>query len=231
VAQTDAVRKRFGETAALVAACQDARAEETQARLARLLSPAGDERALDVGTGAGAFALALAPLVRDVVGVDIVSELLAEARKRAPENATFAEADATALPFAAASFDLVCTARTFHHVADPERVLEEMARVVRPRGTVLVVDHIAPDDPAAADAVNAFERARDPSTTRLFGDAELRRLFESHGLNLCEAEIESTERDLERYLDLAGCHGAARDQARALAPAENRAEYGWYVLR
>src|SRR6266542_1251227 len=114
---TDAVRKRFGETAALVAEHQDRRAAETAERLRRLLAPSGDERALDVGTGAGALAIALAPLVREVVGIDVVPELLAEGRKRAPANVELVEADATALPFDRGSFDLVCSARTLHHVA------------------------------------------------------------------------------------------------------------------
>ena len=79
-----------------------------------MLTPTGDERALDVGTGAGALAIALAPLVREVVGVDLVPELLAEGRKRAPANVELVEGDATALPFDRASFDLVTTARTLN---------------------------------------------------------------------------------------------------------------------
>ena len=129
---TDALRKRFGETAQLVAEQQDRRAAETGERLRRLLTLTGEERALDVGTGAGALAIALAPLVREAVGVDVVPELLAEARKRAPANVELVEADATALPFEPDSFDLVSTARTLHHVARPELVLAEMNRVLRP---------------------------------------------------------------------------------------------------
>jgi hypothetical protein len=58
---SDAVRKRFGEPAELIAELEDLRAAETQERLRRLLTLTGEERALDVGTGAGAFAIALAP--------------------------------------------------------------------------------------------------------------------------------------------------------------------------
>src|SRR5262249_55416386 len=96
---SDAARKRFAETAALVAEAQDRRAAETSERLRTLLTLTGEERALDVGTGAGALAIALAPLVREVVGVDLVPELLDEGRKRAPENVELLEAEATALPF------------------------------------------------------------------------------------------------------------------------------------
>jgi ubiquinone/menaquinone biosynthesis C-methylase UbiE len=226
----DAVRKRFGETAELVAEHQDERAAATEARLRSLLVLSGDERALDVGCGAGAFALALAPLVREVVGVDVVPELLAEARKRAPANVEFLEADATALPFERGAFDLVCTARTLHHVARPELVVAEMTRVLRPGGTMLVVDQLAPIDPLAAIELNRFERARDPSTTRVLADVDLRGLFDANNLVLRRAEVVREDRDLERYLDLAGCHGDEREEARALAPSNASADYGWYVL-
>lgn len=230
VAVTDALRKRFGETAQLVAEQQDRRAAETRERLRRLLTLTGEERALDVGTGAGALAIALAPLVREAVGVDIVPELLAEGRKRAPANVELVEGDATALPFEQGSFDLVCTARTLHHVARPELVLAEMNRVLRPGATMLVVDQLAPIDPLAAIELNRFERARDPSTTRILADVDLRGLFDANNLVLRQVEIVREERDLDRYLDLAGCQGEDRERASALTPRNTRVDYGWYVL-
>ncbi len=227
---SDAVQKRFGETAAAVAANQDRRAAAERERLERLLTLSGDERALDVGTGAGAIALALAPHVREVIGVDIVTALLDEARARAPENLEIIEADATALPFEPGAFDLVTTARTLHHIARPELVIAEMNRVLRPGGTMLVVDQLAPVDPLAAIELNRFERARDPSTTRVFADVDLRGLFDSNGLVLRRSEVVDEERDLDRYLDLAGCDGEERERALAIAPRDRTAQYGWYVL-
>ena len=229
-AMADAVQKRFSESADAIAEMQDRRAAETADHVARLLTLTGDERALDVGTGAGAFALALAPLVREVVGVDIVPELLAEARKRATENSEFVEGDAEKLRFPTDSFDVVCTARTLHHIARPEVVLSEMTRVLRPGGTMLVVDQLASNDPLAAIELNQFEKARDPSTTRILADVDLRTLFDSNGLVLRRAEMVVEERDLDRYLDLAACHGLDREHAKSLAPARPTATYGWYVL-
>jgi ubiquinone/menaquinone biosynthesis C-methylase UbiE len=227
---SDAVHRRFSATAERMAAHQDSRHAATQERLCRLLTLTGEERALDVGTGAGAFALALAPLVREVVGVDIVPALLEQARARAPENMELVEADGRSLPFPAASFDLVCSARTFHHTTRPELVVSELTRVLRPGGTMLVLDQIAPVDPLAAIALNRFEIARDPSTTRIFSDGDLRALFDSNGLVLRKSELESEPRDLDHYLDLAGCEGEERAHALALAPPGYTAEVGWYVL-
>jgi ubiquinone/menaquinone biosynthesis C-methylase UbiE len=117
-----------------------------------------------------------------------------------------------------------------HHVARPELVLAEANRVLRPGGTMLVVDQLAPGDPLAAIELNRFERARDPSTTRVLADVDLRGLFDSNNLVLRHSSVVRETRDLERYLDLAGCHGEDRARARALAPSEVGAEYGWYVL-
>jgi ubiquinone/menaquinone biosynthesis C-methylase UbiE len=228
---SDAVRKRFGEAAELVAQQQDRRTAATQERLRHLLTLTGEERALDIGTGAGAFAIALAPLVREVIGVDIVPELVEAGRKRAPANVELVEADATALPYGRGSFDLVCTARTLHHVPRPELALAEMNRLLRPGGTMLVADQLAPVDPLAAIELNRFERARDPSTTRILAEVDLRGLFDANSLVLRHAEIIREERDLERSFDLAGCHGDERERARALAPHDPSAQIGWYVLR
>jgi SAM-dependent methyltransferase len=228
----DATRERFGKTAERIAALQDARAAALEEKIVRFVAPGGDERALDSGTGSGALAFALAPHVREVVGVDVVPELLEQARKRAEKvsNVTFVEGDATKLPFGYGEFDLAGTVRTLHHIARPELAMAELVRVTRARGRLLVVDQIAPVDPAAAAELNRFEQARDPSHKRTLADVDLRGLFESNGLVLVRAEYEREPRELDSYLDLAGCEGEARERARTLAPPGYTADIGWYLL-
>jgi ubiquinone/menaquinone biosynthesis C-methylase UbiE len=230
-AHADAVQQRFAKTAALVAEREEARREELRARLVRFLEPRGDERVLDAGTGTGALALALAPLVREVVGVDPVPELLELARRHADEfpNVTFLEGDATRLELESGSFDLAACLRTLHHVARPELLVAELVRVTRPGGRILVIDQIAPVDPLAAVELNRFERARDPSHTRALADVDLRGLFEANGLVVRRTQFEREPRDLESYLDLAGCGGEARERAKALVPAGYAATIGWYL--
>jgi ubiquinone/menaquinone biosynthesis C-methylase UbiE len=225
--------ERFARTADRVAALQDARAVRLAQKVHDFVQPRADERALDVGTGAGALALALAPLVREVVGLDPVPELLALARERARPNTEFVEGDGTALPFPDASFDLTGTHRTLHHVAEPERVVAELARVTTPGGRVLVVDQLAPDDPVAVAAQHEFETVRDPSHTRLLADGELRGLFAANGLSLLRERRVEERRELAAYLELAGCTGDRRARAEALARTDARvlvASVGWYLL-
>jgi ubiquinone/menaquinone biosynthesis C-methylase UbiE len=226
---------RFARTADRLAARQDARAAQLAEQVRTFVLPGGDERALDVGTGAGALALALAPLVREVVGLDPVPELLALARERAAglENVEFVEGDGTALPFPDFSFDLVGTLRTLHHVHRPELVVAELARVARPGGHVLVVDQIAPADPLEALTLDRFERARDPGHERLLPDGDMRQLFEANQLALLRDRHETEQRDLDSYLELAGCEGDAAERARALARQSGialTATVAWYLL-
>jgi ubiquinone/menaquinone biosynthesis C-methylase UbiE len=218
------------EKAERFAALQAARAAELEAKIAHLLTLRGDERALDVGTGTGALAFALAPRVREVVAVDSDAAMLAQARAGAPANVELLEAGAERLPFEDASFDLVATLRTLHHVHRPELAVAELTRVARPGAVVFVVDQVAPVDPLAALDLNRFERARDPSTSRVLSDGDLRALFDANGLVLRRSEFDSEQRDLDAYLDLAGCEGETREQARRVAPPGYTAVLGWYVL-
>ena len=224
---------RFVRTADRMAALQDARAAELATRVRTFVLPRGDERALDAGCGAGALALALAPLVREVVGVDRVPELLELARERAPANAVFVEADVTALPFEDGSFELAGTLRTLHHVHRPELVIAELGRVTRRGGRVLVIDQIAPMDPLEALAVDRFERARDEDHDRLLPEIDLRQWFEANDLALLRERQDIERRELGAYLDLAACEGEARVRALGLAPEGTEfytATLGWYLL-
>jgi SAM-dependent methyltransferase len=225
--------ERFARTARQIAARQDARAAELAERVQRFVLPSGDERALDAGCGAGALALALAPLVLEVVGVDRVPELLDLARERAPENTSFVEGDVTKLPFEDGSFDLAGTLRTLHHVHRPELVVAELGRVTRLGGRVLVIDQIAPLDPLEALTVDRFERARDEAHARLLPEVDLRHLFEANTLALLRERRDVERRELAGYLDLAACEGDARAHALDLAPhgpESYTASLGWYLL-
>lgn len=209
---------------------QAQRAAGLAARLEALLALRGDEHALDVGAGAGALAFALSPHVADVVAVELDEELAARARADAPGNVRVVVGDGEHLPFDAAAFDLAGSLRVLHHTRRPELLVAELARVTRPGGTILVVDQLAPVDPLAALELTRFEQARDPTTTRVLADTDLRSLFDANDLVLRREQVDHEPRDLEAYLDLAGCEGDERERARALTPVGYEAVVGWYAL-
>jgi SAM-dependent methyltransferase len=222
---------RWSRTAGRLADLEESRRADLTAHVRSFVQPKGDERALDAGTGTGALAFALSPHVREVVAVDRSPELLAEARLRsgAFPNVTFLEGDVTKLDLEGGLFDLAGSARTLHHVHRPELAVAELARVTRFGGRVLVIDQIAPADPLVAVELDRFERARDASHERLLPDVDVRLLLEANGLVVTRTEFAEEQRDLEHYLELAGCEGEARERAEALAPAGYRALVGWYL--
>jgi ubiquinone/menaquinone biosynthesis C-methylase UbiE len=222
---------RFARTAATIAGAQDRVAAQLEREVLEFVRPSGDERALDAGCGAGALALALAPHVREVVGVDRVPELLDEARKRAPANATFVEGDVAQLTLESFSFDLVGSRRVLHHARRPELVVAELARVTRPGGHLLVIDQLGDENSLVSLELDRFERARDPGHTRLLPENDLRALFEANNLVLLRSQVHREERDVDAYLDYAGCEGEERERARALAPHGYHHVVGWFLLR
>ncbi len=219
------------DVVALRRGLQDDRAAELEAQVARLLAPfSGDERALDAGCGTGALAYALAPRVAEVVGVDPSPAFLEAARRGAPPNCTFLEADATALPFEYGAFDLSGCLRVLHHVRRPELVVSELARVTRPGGKILVADQLGHVDPTVSFELDRFERARDASHQRLLPDGDIRYLLDANDLIVVANEVVREQRDVERFLDLAGLEGEQRERVRRMAPAPvYEVEIGWYV--
>jgi ubiquinone/menaquinone biosynthesis C-methylase UbiE len=209
---------------------QASRAAALAELLGGLLTLRGDERVLDVGAGTGALAFALAARVREVVALEQDAELAARARADAPANVEVVTGDGEALAFESFSFDVAVCARVLHHTPRPEVMVAELVRVTRPGGTLVVADQLAPVDPLAAFELNRFERARDPSTTRVLADPDLRALFDANNLILRHEHVVSERRELEAYLDLAGCEGDERERARRLAPTNYEAVVCWYVL-
>ena len=96
-----------------------------------------DDTVLDVATGTGAVALELVRQKRcAVVGVDQSAEMLAEARRRVDGRVRLVEADARRLPFADEEFDALTFTYLLRYVDDPAATLRELARVVKPGGTI-----------------------------------------------------------------------------------------------
>jgi ubiquinone/menaquinone biosynthesis C-methylase UbiE len=166
-----------------------------------------------------------------VLAVDLEPALLEEARRRAADfpNVTIAQGDITRLDLASGTFDLAGSARTLHHVRRPELAISELARVTRFGGHMLVIDQIAPADPLLAVVLDRFERARDPTHTRLLPDVDVRSFLEANGFVVVRTEFHEERRDLDRYLDLAACEGEARERAVALAPEDYSGLVGWYL--
>lgn len=126
-------------------------------RLVSMASPAPGMRALDLATGTGDIAFALAERGASVVGLDITSRMIdlaqakraahdRQARDRGAEPAAlhFLVGDMQALPFPASSFDLVTTGYGLRNVPDLTIAVDEIRRVLKPGGRLLSLDFNRP---------------------------------------------------------------------------------------
>jgi ubiquinone/menaquinone biosynthesis C-methylase UbiE len=224
------VQSQFGAHAAAYAASAVHAHGWSLERLVALLAPQPGERALDIATGAGHTAAALAPLVDSVVASDITQEMLTEAaklaRKRDLANMQIAVADAEQLPFPARSFDIVVCRLAAHHFPQPQRFVAEAARVLKRGGRFGLVDNIAPDSEvlhgataaeveATAQRYNAFEKLRDPSHGRALALGEWREVIAAAGLVVTAAEWATKDMDFADYVRRMGCDEATRERLAA----------------
>jgi ubiquinone/menaquinone biosynthesis C-methylase UbiE len=223
----DLVKQRFGATAEKYVRSTDHSQGESLDRLVALVDPRPEWRALDIATGGGHTALAIAPRVRDVVASDLTTEMLAAAERfihgQGVKNVTFREADAMALPFGDSEFDLVTCRIAPHHFPDAAQFVREATRMLRPGGVAAMVDNVVPEDLAAARHINAIEKLRDPSHNWAYTAADWLGFFAAAGLAVDQSEIFRKVRDFDYWAGMQGVDGRTRLQLRALIQQAPRA--------
>jgi SAM-dependent methyltransferase len=141
--------------------------------------------ALDLGCGAGHASFALANGGARVTACDVSHEMLAvvadEAGRRGLDGLQTRQSPAEALPFDDASFDLAATRFSAHHWTDAQAAFAEVRRVLRPGGTLIVIDAVAPEQPLFDTILQTVEILRDPSHVRDYRVSEWNRLLVGAG--------------------------------------------------
>jgi demethylmenaquinone methyltransferase/2-methoxy-6-polyprenyl-1,4-benzoquinol methylase len=167
----DRIARVYDRMNAVMTAGLDRRWRE---RAADLAAVGPGDRVLDVATGTGDLAIELARRVGpggEVVGLDFSEEMLALARRKAP-GLRFERGNALALPFPDATFDAATTAFGARNFSDRARGLQEMARVVRPGGRVVVLEITTPTRPPLSWFHAAWFERIVPVLGRLAGDPD-----------------------------------------------------------
>lgn len=143
---------------------------------------------LDIGTGPGFTAFAIAPYCETVIATDVTPQMLEQVRslrdERGAPHTQIALAAAEALPFKDASVDLVVTRTASHHFLDFDRWLRETHRILTPGGVLIACDTCAPEDQAAAEWMHDIEVRRDASHVRNLPPSQWRKAVESARLTV-----------------------------------------------
>lgn len=168
-----------------------------------------DRRILEVGSGSGHLALELAKAgAREVVGVDISPAMLERAEylrlsqdhNEMSHRVSFRLAAAHRLPFQAARFDAAIARLLLHHMNKPQRVLTEIARVLKPGSVLVLAELVGSDDPVKRATQNAIESRRNPSHASIPTAAGLRDRLTAAGLSIEKEKQVSIERRAGEWL-------------------------------
>jgi len=184
----DSVSAQFGAAAAAYTTSPAHSDAEALRLVVELAKPARTDRALDIATGAGHTALALAPHVAKIVAYDMTEPMLRETARNAAArglaNVVTQQGIAESLPFPDASFDVVTVRTAPHHFADVRAAIGEMARVAKPGARIVIVDSASPEDASLDRQWNHIEKLRDPSHVRNYTPSEWRSMLADAGLRI-----------------------------------------------
>lgn len=166
------------------------------------------QNALDVGCGAGFTAVAISWFAGRVMATDLTPEMVQQthrlAQQQGAQGVDAAIANASSLPLHTGSMELVTCRYAFHHMPHIEAVLEELRRVLREGGVLLLADTVAPEDTTAAQWMNNVEVRRDPSHLLNRTPAQLLALLESCSFQVTHVEKARVHLDLASWTHRSG---------------------------
>jgi ubiquinone/menaquinone biosynthesis C-methylase UbiE len=221
--QVKKIQDQFDRQGDAYIALPTVREEKILAAIVRLSQATKTDRILDVASGPGFIAMAFADSVQEAVGVDVTDHFLTYARTLAEErglsNVLFEYGDVEAMPFPDGDFDFAVCRSAFHHFPDPDKVLGEMKRVVKPGGRLLIMDMIASEDSVKAAYHHRIEMLCDPTHAKALSPSEFTGLFAAHGLRIELERDGQVEYTVDEWISHGGPANEVADKLRTLLRA------------
>ena len=194
------VQTQFGNNPEYYAVSSVHSQGDTLAVIVEFTQPTGTERVLDVATGTGFAAFAIAPKVAHVTATDLTYEMLVKARELAStrnlSNIKFQVAAAESLPFAAESFDIVTCRIAPHHFQNVHTFLSESYRVLRASGLFCMIDTVCPESERLIQWQNRVEKLRDTSHAWAYPPSRWRKMIQGSGFKI-ERETQSKNAEIQ----------------------------------
>ncbi|MBY0095936.1 class I SAM-dependent methyltransferase [Mesobacillus maritimus] len=180
------VIQQFGKNASHYVTSQSHAKGEDLRKLVEIIAeknPSGE--LLDIATGGGHVANALAPYFKQVVALDLTPEMLEKAKgfieSNGIKNAAFVQGDAENIPFPNDSVGTVTCRIAAHHFSDVRKFVKEVQRILKEQGMFILIDNVAPEVREYDLFYNKVEKKRDPSHVRAYKKSEWISMLEHEG--------------------------------------------------
>lgn len=211
-------QRNFGRQAAAYAGNRLLADPENLNDILTLLELSAQDRVLDVATGTGFLAAAMARHAGEVLATDLTAGMLRKARAiiGSRPNVTYAIADAENLPFGDGGFGAVTCRVALHHFPDPAASIAEMVRVCRPDGRVMIMDIVSSEDPLKSAYHNRMERLRDRSHVKEYPLSALGGMIRTAGLRIQTIKLWRYTWPVEDWLAIADPDAATAEEVRRM---------------
>ncbi|HEY6536165.1 MAG TPA: methyltransferase domain-containing protein [Candidatus Nitrosocosmicus sp.] len=168
----------------------------------KLSQPTNTDTVLDVACGSGIVSCEFARIVSSVIGIDLTPAMIDQAKllqqEKKLDNIAWEIGDVSKLPFENDLFSLVVTRYSLHHMVEPQKIVEEMKRVCKLGGRVIIID-VTPEDDKVVE-YNNVEKLRDPSHVKALTISELENMIKMVNLSNLKFEYHELEMNLDEIL-------------------------------
>ena len=179
-------------------------AEEATKLLIDMANISKEDTILDGACGPGILGCALAPYAKQVVGIDLVPAMVESAQKLQKEkelsNVSWEIGNVSSLSYDDSFFSVAVSRYSFHHFQNPEIILNEMVRIVKPKGKVAIIDVFTHSNDQSF-AYDSLEKLRDPSHVHTLTLVELQEMAVGAGLFNLRVKFYKVEIPLEAQLN------------------------------
>lgn len=220
--QLDAVVQQYNRVARAQPASLFPTEHEMDAML-RLAQPTANDRVLDVGTGRGSIAMAFAPYVAFVLGVDVSPAMLerADAARlaRNVHNVHFRLGELGSLALEERSFEIIVSHDLLHYLRDPQALFNRFRNLLAVGGRLLIDQLVGAEDAVQRATQYAIELRRDTALTGIPSANEIERMLQAAGFRIERQERYTVARELEEWLASAAADDTTRSAVRSMLEA------------
>lgn len=202
--QLKLIQSEFGKQAERLVKSEFFRSQEILNTILEMMECPEEGEVLDLACGPGILTESLAKEGFKVTAVDITREMLDLVREKNLTGVKIIRGDANKLSLESDFFEESLTRLSLHHFEDPKRVIEEMKRVTKKGGHIIIGDILTSGNPHDENLHNSIEKLRDPSHTSCLSKEAILDIGRGAGLEFCGYRELKYERELEEWTNISG---------------------------